>query len=471
MFTYAAKQRLLTLLIDFFTLSISFAFYYKFRESVSFAAFTEQASMLVAPMLTLTICWMLLFWLFGLYRDWTFGSRFEEGITIIKAISLGTIVLFVLIFADDLIEEQTTEVSREYSSRFGAAMYWTTLSLIVPLGRAAQRSYQRRLLEQGLGRRNALIIGTGKRADALAKDISSHRALGMDVKGFLYECSEPPAEPHPLSLGTIDQLERVLSEARINDVILAVQTARHDDLLRIIGKCEGQNVSVKMLPNMYDIVSGAARTTQIYGTPLVELTPALLSPFEENLKRLFDITASLTVLIFGLPFFLVLGFFVWLDTKASPLYTQVRVGRHGREFTIFKFRSMRANAEGSTPMLTQKNDERITPFGKFLRKYRLDEFPQFWNVLVGDMSIVGPRPERLYFVKQLLEHAPHYARLHRVRPGITSWGQVKFGYAASIEEMLERMKYDLFYIENMSLTMDFKILLATVYVMLTGRGQ
>jgi len=464
-------QRLLTLTIDFFSFNLAFLLYYAIRNSIHFVAFTEQAPMLVLPMLTLTVGWILIFWLFGLYRDWRFSSRYEEAVTVLKAITFGTFLLFILIFADDVAEFHADDMPRTYSSRYGAALYWLVLCSVMPVGRLIQRSYQRRLLvEKGIGRRRAVIIGTGQRALSLASDIAQHPALGLDVVGFIKECSH--ATPLPSrTLGDLDDLEDLLTRHNIAEVIIAMQSAKHDDLLRVIGRCEGKNISLKILPDMYDILSGAARTTQIYGTPLIELSPPSLTPFAENLKRLFDIVFSLSALIFLSPVLILIAFIVWYDTKASPIYCQTRVGRHGRHFTIYKFRSMHKDAENGVPMLTQKDDARITSFGKFLRKYRLDELPQFWNVLIGDMSIVGPRPERPYFVEQLKAIAPHYARLHRVRPGITSWGQVKFGYASNLDEMLERMKYDLFYVENMSLSMDFKILLATIYVIFAGRGQ
>lgn len=463
-------QRLLTLVIDFFAFNIAFLCYYTFRNAVPFAAFTEQAPMLVLPMLTLSLCWLLIFWLFGLYRDWRFSSRYEEAVTVLKAITFGTLLLFILIFADDVAESSATDTPRAHSSRFGAALYWLTLCSVMPIGRLAQRSYQRRqLVEKGIGRRRAVIIGTGARALSLAADIARHPALGLDVVGFVKDCCHAAAPPR--TLGSLDDLESTLTAHQISEVIIAVQSTQHDELLRIISRCEGKNIGLKILPDMYDILSGAARTTQIYGTPLIELTPPQLTPFAENVKRLFDLSFSFFALLFLSPAMAIIAFFVWLDTKASPIYSQTRVGRHGKPFTIYKFRSMRKDAENGVPMLTQKNDERITAFGKFLRKYRLDELPQFWNVLIGEMSIVGPRPERPYFVEQLKAVAPHYARLHRVRPGITSWGQVKFGYASNLDEMLERMKFDLFYVENMSLSMDFKILLATIYVIFAGRGQ
>ena len=201
------------------------------------------------------------------------------------------------------------------------------------------------------------------------------------------------------------------------------------------------------------------------------IKPRFMTPIELIIKRTLDVIISFIVVFAFSPVWLILMLFVWADTKASPIYSQTRVGKNGKYFTIYKFRSMRADAEADGPKLAQKNDLRITPLGKYLRKYRVDELPQFWNVLIGDMSIVGPRPERPNFTEQLAERSECYSQLHLVRPGITSWGQVKYGYAENIDQMLERMVYDLHYIENMSLKMDTRVVISTVGVVLGGRGQ
>jgi exopolysaccharide biosynthesis polyprenyl glycosylphosphotransferase len=463
---------LIALAIDTLAVNLSFLFYYKFREAIPVMSFPEKVPMLIEPMLMFMLFWLGLFWLFGLYRFERFYLRYELVVTLFQATVVGILLLFTLIFADDVLIEQ--EVTQELPPRirFGMFIYWLFLFGLCSLVRLVQATVVRRQLVYGVGRRNAVIIGTGKRAQTLAKDFQEHPALGVNVLGFLKEFSAngKPVSASPL-LGSATELPTLLNSESISEVIIAADSDNHNDLLTLIGQCDGKGVSLKMLPDMFEIAAGTARTTQIYGTPLIELSPKLLSPLQENLKRLFDITVSLMVLLLGLPVWLILALVVWIDTKASPIYSQVRVGLHGKPFTIYKFRSMRADAESSGPKLTQKTDDRITPFGHILRKFRIDEFPQFFNVLIGDMSVVGPRPERPYFIEQITKQAPHYTRVHRVRPGITSWGQVKFGYAANVVEMVDRLDYDLFYIDNISLALDIKIILSTVYVVITGRGQ
>jgi exopolysaccharide biosynthesis polyprenyl glycosylphosphotransferase len=459
------------LLADGIMLNCAFLLYIKFREAIPLVRFTDQVPMLVLPMLVLMFFWYGLFWLFGLYDVEQFVSRYKQVSLVFQAVTTGAITLAVFIYVDDYLYEQASGVEVTSRARFGIVFYWAILIFSVSFTRVLHATVIRKRIMRGIGRKNALIVGTGTRAQELATDIETHPALGLNVVGFIKEHENGQDTTVKEIVGTIDEIPSLIRAKQVSTVVIAAEVNRHDELLKIIGLCEGKGVSLKMLPDMYEIVSGAAQTTQIYGMPLVSLDPKLLSPIEANLKRMFDIVVSLIVLIAGLPLWLMIAVAVWLDTKAFPIYSQTRVGLHGKHFTLYKFRSMRADAESSGPKLTQKEDDRITPLGKILRKYRIDEFPQFFNVLIGDMSIVGPRPERPYFIEKIIQQAPHYTRLHRVKPGITSWGQVKYGYAANVDEMVDRLKYDLFYVENMSFGMDIKIILATIYVVITGRGQ
>jgi exopolysaccharide biosynthesis polyprenyl glycosylphosphotransferase len=196
-----------------------------------------------------------------------------------------------------------------------------------------------------------------------------------------------------------------------------------------------------------------------------------MPPWQQTLKRMLDISVSLTFLTLFSPVYLIIGALVKFTSRGPVLYSHERIGLHGKPFMIHKFRSMVTDAEKNGPALSSQNDPRITPFGKFLRKSRLDELPQFYNVLIGEMSLVGPRPERQFFIEKLLKVAPHYKHLHKVRPGITSWGQVKYGYAENIDQMVERLKYDIIYLENMSIAVDLKIIIYTILIVFQGRGK
>ena len=222
---------------------------------------------------------------------------------------------------------------------------------------------------------------------------------------------------------------------------------------------------------MQDYLMGSVKTTSIFSEPLIQISPDLMPAWQESLKRLIDVVVSVVSMILLIPVYIFLAIGVKLSSKGPVFYTQERIGLRGKPFKIHKFRSMYVGAEQGKPQLSSSTDSRITPFGKMLRRLRLDETPQFYTVLIGDMSLVGPRPERQYFIDQIIKQAPHYRLLQRVKPGITSWGQVKFGYASNVDEMIQRLKYDILYVENMSLAMDFKIMAYTILIILQGRGK
>ena len=222
---------------------------------------------------------------------------------------------------------------------------------------------------------------------------------------------------------------------------------------------------------MYDILSGTVKMNNIFGALLIEVNTDVMPIWQRITKRIIDVVASAIALVLLTPVFIVLGILVKTSSPGPILFFQQRIGKNGVAFNIIKFRTMVTDAEKAGPQLSSSNDPRITSVGRFMRKSRLDEFPQFWNVLVGDMSLVGPRPERQFYIDQIAEVEPQFHQLTKVRPGITSWGQVKYGYAENVEQMLARMKYDLLYLKNRTLSLDFKIMLYTILIIFKGTGK
>jgi exopolysaccharide biosynthesis polyprenyl glycosylphosphotransferase len=333
------------------------------------------------------------------------------------------------------------------------------------------RSVQRRMLIRGIGVHKALIVGSPAKATELFHEVEKYPALGYRVLGFASLDRNGSAVNGLPLLGTTDELDNLIPRHDVKDVLIALDSSDHHRLLHVVEKCSAHNVGLKIIPDLYDIISGQARTNQIYGFPLIEISPQLISPWEELLKRLFDMAFSAGVLIVGLPLWLLIALLIKLESSGPVLYRQERVGKSGKLFNILKFRSMQQDAEAGGPQWADRQDPRVTRVGKWLRKLHLDEIPQMWNVLKGDMSLVGPRPERPVFVEQLTKEIPLYIRRMNVRPGITGWAQVKHKYDESIEDVRRKVQYDLFYIENMSLRMDLKIILSTISRVFLGRGH
>ncbi len=460
-------EKIFLLLTDFLSLLFAALLYLTLRAGTGVFNYIFVPDFYI-PILILYIYWLLIFFFVGLYQSWFASSRFDEISSLFKATFIGIIILFVIIFIDDF----THNVSS--TSRFLIFIYWGISFVFVSTGRLIFRGVQRNLLIKGIGRRNALMVGFNKDSNEVHKQINSHRALGLDVVGYLATNPENVGKSF-LGIdviGKAEEIEKYIGEKNIKEVIVAFDKHYDELLLSIINKCEDKNVAVKIVPDLFELLSGQARTNQLYGFPLVEVNPRLMPEWEKKAKRLFDILISFLILILTFPLLVIIGIAIKLDSEGPVFYKQERCGIGGKIFKIYKFRTMKKDAEKlSGPVWSQKNDPRITRVGKFLRKVRMDELPQMLNILKGEMSLVGPRPERPFFVEKFALEIPYYKRRLRVKPGVTGWAQVKHKYDENIEDVKTKLKFDLFYIENMSLRMDLKILIRTIFVVLFGKGH
>jgi exopolysaccharide biosynthesis polyprenyl glycosylphosphotransferase len=461
------KEVFWQVLVDGLTVNVAWSLYYWFRIRSGVFSYAMEPEFWI-PMFAICLFWILVFFLFGLYRSWYAKSRLDELTLLGKAVVFGVLMLFFLIFFDD------RGTGSPFQSRLLIAVYWVLMMGCVGGGRMLQHTFQRRLLEAGIGLRNTVIVGWESKARELLDAVLHYPALGYRVVGFVTVAKGVAAESHkdvPV-LGSVGGLPEIIEAHNVKDVLIALDTTEHDKLLSVISSCSAYDVSLKIIPDLYDIISGQARTNQIYGFPLIEIMPEIMQPWERAIKRGMDIGVSSLILVAGLPVWILVAIAIKLESRGTVFYTQERVGKDEKHFKIIKFRSMHDEAEKeSGPVWANKRDPRITRVGKILRKSRLDEIPQFINVLDGNMSLVGPRPERPFFVEQLSREIPLYRRRLKVRPGITGWAQVKHKYDESIDDVRKKVEYDLYYIENMSVRMDLKILLNTIAVVLLGKGH
>ncbi|GMU85948.1 MAG: hypothetical protein AMXMBFR48_11900 [Ignavibacteriales bacterium] len=452
---------------DFIFLALGYLFFFYFRVTTGWFDLILQPDFLL-PMLIVNFYWLFIFNFVGMYKHVFAPSRFDELSELFKVTFVGIFILFFLIFFDDYSH------GVESTSRVIIFYYWGFLLAFVGAGRLVVRSMQRNLLIKGVGTKKGIVVGCTQKAVDVYKDINAHPALGVRIAGFIDVENQDKGnllEGVPV-LGSVQDIEQVIIDHHIEEVIIALEQHHDSVIVDIIGRCETYDVGMKMVPEMYEILSGQARTSQLYGIPLIDINPEPMKDWEKNTKRLMDMVFSTIMLLLSLPVIVLTAIAIKLDSKGSVFFTQDRVGLRGKIFRIVKFRSMYIDAEAKTgPVWSTKDDPRVTRVGRFIRKVRIDEIPQVFNVLKGEMSMIGPRPERPYFVDLLSQEIPYYKRRLRVRPGITGWAQVRHKYDETLDDVKGKIRYDLFYIENMSLRMDFKILLRTVFVVSLGRGH
>lgn len=468
-------QVLKYILADVFSAALAWTLFYCFRKlyiesekyGISVPVIFDRH--FYRGLLIISIFWLFLYTLTGTYKNIYRKSRLREVGQTLLITTIGVIMLFFILLLDDQILTYRTyyqSILTLFFLHFGfTAMLRFILSSIT--------NYRIHNRIMGF---NTLLVGSNKNALNLYNEMQSQtKSSGNNFVGFVHVDNKNGYSqelikniPH---LGELNDLKKLIEQYEIEEVIIAIESFEHDNIGKIVNDLDNGKLIIKVIPDMYDILSGSVKMTSIFGAPLIEISREIMPAWEQSVKRIFDICISVFVLTCFSWVYIIVAIAVKLNSKGPIFYSHERIGWHGKPFMIHKFRSMYVDAEKMGPALSSKHDPRITPLGRFLRKVRLDEIPQFYNVLIGEMSIVGPRPERQFFIDQIVQKAPHYKHLHKVRPGITSWGQVKYGYAENVDEMIARLKYDIIYIENMSLGIDLKILIYTALIVVQGRGK
>ncbi len=463
------NTRLLTfllILVDWLTAIIAWStFYYVRKVKLEMTEFNVNESFYYG-IFFIPIAWVLLYTLQGSYHD----VRRLHRIKIFNLTFVGTVIGVVLLFFVLLLDDEINGYKQYYSAVFLLFAIQFTLTFIPRL--IIVSIIVSRIHNRKAGFRTMIIGGSEKAIDIYNEIQNLPKGTGNMFVGFInLNGVDRQLEKTLTYLGHIDDVEAILRKNNIEQVIIAVESVEHDRLRNVISRLEGGDVKIKILPDMYDILSGTVKMNNIFGALLIEVNTDVMPIWQRITKRIIDIVASAISLIILTPMFIVLGVLVKTSSPGPILFFQERIGKNGVTFNIIKFRTMVTDAEKAGPQLSSSNDPRITTIGRFMRKSRLDEFPQFWNVLVGDMSLVGPRPERQFYIDQIAKIEPQFHQLTKVRPGITSWGQVKYGYAENVSQMVARMKFDLLYLKNRTLSLDFKIMLYTILIIFKGKGK
>ena len=408
--------------------------------------------------------WFPVFYLANLYDTRATLSRFEEIIRIVPVVYT-CLVLLISSHVFGLFKYMM-----DYKDMLSYGLIFLGVLII---NRFVIHTIQKSLLNRNIGLKNALILGANRRGEAIYIELLNHSYHGLNVKGFVRALDDPlqfDLQRLPMNiLGNEAELNQIIKDQKINDVIIALDQPNPERIMSAISKSNGSPISIKILPDMYEVVTGLARTNQLVGAPLIDINLNLDTFYSQRLKRFTDILIAISSLLICLPIWLIISILIKVDSKGPVFYRQERVGKDGKIFFINKFRSMISDAEAKTgPVWAANKDERVTTIGNLLRRFHFDETPQLINILKGDMSVVGPRPERPYFVKKLKQTYPFYSRRFKIRPGVTGWSQINQPFDVNVKDVHQKLKFDFYYIENMSLRLDINILVKTILVVIRG---
>ena len=461
-------ERIKRIFFDIISATLAWILFFYYRKQIIENSIFEISETLIYGTISVSLFWVTIYVLSGNYKDVMRVSRLHELYKTIFQSLFGCLIIFFFLIIDDI------ENYKNYKFYYEALLVLTSSHFLITfLFRYIITNSMVNKIHNKQITFKTILIGTPRSMIKTFKLLENMpRSPGNQLIGYINNEDNTDIDNLNISnLGNINNLEKILKENNVEEAILSFDKNNKTDISTIIYELIYNDIRTKITSNMVDVLAGTVKMQSFFNLSLIEIKQIQMSIFESFVKRIIDITCSTLALIILSPILTIIAIAVKISSNGPVFYCQERIGHHKQSFKIIKFRSMYLDAEKNTPLLSSENDNRITTLGKVMRKYRIDELPQFYNVLIGEMSLIGPRPEREFFAKQILLKAPHYKLIYKVKPGITSWGMVKFGYAENIDQMIERLKYDIIYLENLSLLNDFKVLVLTIFIVLQGRGK